>query len=774
MTRTITKRTAILIPLLAAALTLHAGDRRGQQGEGSTTCSNQMLNRILGILGKGSDADTGTNGLCDPQRYHGGARFNSPQELAKAVGQSFLCNEPWIGEAYGELGVRPQGNGSFGECDPALYGGPGWSSYDDLKTKVAAYRAAKTRPATPARVAPAPVAPQEPAPQQPLQGPNCSDPLLTAALRGLSKGGGADAGTGGLCNPKRYHDGEWSNAQELGDLVKESFHCDDPYIGQVFALELGGQPAGSGSFGECNSMTYGGGWSSYAEAKEKILRARTAPAPFVPGPVTLPSELTQMVTGLKSDYAGLDGLENALGGGTDLEPEQAAFQLSMLGGYHAILEELSNPAGLAMQLQTADATTREMDPAELAALMERMIDESGVLHRNPDLDANVRRYASLGGVPNVFFSLGVIDVESGMPAPSASVRTDWSRFHGIELIVQQMRLARRARTGSEVTGKAKMVADTIEENINNADLVPIPQLMIILKAEAFVGGLIGVADSMANSVVAAMPNRIDAFYTTINGRQRNAGDPPVQIAVNGRAPVAAFMVAGSAGGKVMTPWGAASFIGGRVLKLEKVKKLLEKIPEQQRKQIEEFLESGLYKRLQQEVQQALGKSNAPIAEQARAWYSAAEEAFTIKPFRTAPVEIDSDAVLRLDSRSSQLIGIDETHAGPQAHKYFVVGLHKGEQAGYHMGLKRDLEAELQPDSVSLNRLGVVNVGDTADRPTNNSNWGKPCNPKTGAIGDQYQGDGVWMPASNNKWIPDGKGGFMPDPSGPWTCSAGPT
>ena len=788
MTPPITKHAAILVLLLAAPLTLFAAERRDRQGDGPTTCTNPLLNRLFTLLHKGSEQDSGTSGLCDPKRYHGGAQFNSPQELAKAVGQSFLCSEPWIGQAYAEPslgGGRPQGSGSFGECDPSLYGGASWSSYEDLKAKVAAYKMAKAggpRPASPVPAPPPPPPPsaQEPPPQQQQpQYPNCSDASLTASLRALSKGGMADTGVGGLCSPNRYHDGQWSSAQQLDDLVKQSFLCDDPYIGQVFAGELNARPAGSGIAGECNPQTYGGGgWSSYAEAKEKILRARTAPPPpFVPGPVSVPSELTQMVTGLKSDYAALDGLEDALGAGrSPLDPEQSALQLSMLAGYHSLLEDLSNPAGLAMQLQTADATTRDMDPVELAALMERLIAESNVLHRNPDLDANARQFASLGGVPNVFFSMGVIDVESGLPAPNYSVRTDWSQFHGIELVVQQMRLARRARTAADVTGKAKMVADTIEENINNtnADLVPIPQLIIVLKAEAFIGGLIGVADSMANSVVAAMPNRIEAFYTTINGKKRNSGDAPVQIAVKGRAPVAAFMVAGSAGGKVMTPWGAASYIGGRVLKLEKVKKLLEKIPEQQRKQVEEFLESGLYKRLQQQVQQALGKSKAPIAEQARAWYSAAEDLFTIKPFRTPPVEIDSDAVLMLDSRSSRLLGIDESDSGPHSHKYFLVGLHNGEQAGYHMGLKRDLHAELQPDSVSLNRLGVVNVGDTADAPTNNKNWGKPCNPKTGAIGNQYQGEGVWMPAPNNKWISDGKGGAIPDPNGPWICSAGPS
>lgn len=104
--------------------------------------------------------------------------------------------------------------------------------------------------------------------------PSCRDPWVTAALRAIGKGGPGDTGNSGLCAVDRYHAGHWSNQGELNDLVKQSFICNDPWIGEVYAEPALGfsRPNGSGSSGECSPALYGGGhWNGYDDLRAKIL-----------------------------------------------------------------------------------------------------------------------------------------------------------------------------------------------------------------------------------------------------------------------------------------------------------------------------------------------------------------------------------------------------------------------------------------------------------------------------------------------------------------------
>lgn len=120
--------------------------------------------------------------------------------------------------------------------------------------------------------------------------PSCRDPWVTAALKSLGKGGPADTGNNGLCNIARYRGGSWSNQGELNDLVRQSFACNDPWIGQVYAEPAMGssRPNGSGASGECNPVNYGGGsWSSYADLRAKARAYKTSTASAPPRPAVV-------------------------------------------------------------------------------------------------------------------------------------------------------------------------------------------------------------------------------------------------------------------------------------------------------------------------------------------------------------------------------------------------------------------------------------------------------------------------------------------------------
>ena len=128
-------------------------------------CANPQISAALQRAGRGTAADSGANGLCNPDRYRGQSNIVAGvgAGIGDLVAQSFYCNDPWIGQAFDDLGYgRPQGSGGSGECDISRYGGGRWSGYEDLKSKI---RAFKSTAQTPPPQQPVPVAPPKPAPQ---------------------------------------------------------------------------------------------------------------------------------------------------------------------------------------------------------------------------------------------------------------------------------------------------------------------------------------------------------------------------------------------------------------------------------------------------------------------------------------------------------------------------------------------------------------------------------------------------------------------------------
>jgi len=96
--------------------------------------------------------------------------------------------------------------------------------------------------------------------------------MLTAALKANGKGTAADTGTGGLCSPTRYRGGGTaSNQGEWNDLVKQSFYCQDPWIGQIWAEAEQGYRQLDRAPQLCNIKLYNNGsWSGWTQLRQLI------------------------------------------------------------------------------------------------------------------------------------------------------------------------------------------------------------------------------------------------------------------------------------------------------------------------------------------------------------------------------------------------------------------------------------------------------------------------------------------------------------------------
>ena len=180
--------------------------------------------------------------------------------------------------AAGAGAIVTAGNGTW-RPDPSAIVLTDQAAMLKLAARMLPKPAVATPPPSPAP-APVPIPLPKPAPvPAPIagnssSGPSCQDPNVTAALKALGKGTAADTGTGGLCSTTRYHEGKWSNTPELNDLVKQSFLCTNPWIGEIYAESAMGysKPNGSGTSGDCDPTQYGKGtFSGYDDLRTKVL-----------------------------------------------------------------------------------------------------------------------------------------------------------------------------------------------------------------------------------------------------------------------------------------------------------------------------------------------------------------------------------------------------------------------------------------------------------------------------------------------------------------------
>lgn len=94
-------------------------------------CENPEITKALAQAEKTPDG--GNAGNCNAERYGG---WDSREELLMRVEMSYICQDPWIGQAiWFTYGRKPRGRGTKGECNPALYGNGRWDNYADLMTK---------------------------------------------------------------------------------------------------------------------------------------------------------------------------------------------------------------------------------------------------------------------------------------------------------------------------------------------------------------------------------------------------------------------------------------------------------------------------------------------------------------------------------------------------------------------------------------------------------------------------------------------------------------
>ena len=118
--------------------------------------------------------------------------------LAPAPAQAGTCRDPWINNAYRDTGLgQPSGNDNRGECNVKLYGNGSWSSYDDLKDKVRAYRS-KT-----------------------WSNGQCRDSFIAQAYAqavGRAPNGKAESGE---CDMYLYGNGQWSGLDDLKTKVQQ-------------------------------------------------------------------------------------------------------------------------------------------------------------------------------------------------------------------------------------------------------------------------------------------------------------------------------------------------------------------------------------------------------------------------------------------------------------------------------------------------------------------------------------------------------------------------
>ena len=126
-------------------------------GAASAQCNNQTINWAFeSTFGRAASATE-----CNINRYAGGA-YGDNSRLLQYVRASVVCQDPWIAEAFYDLGYQLNGHSplqteaggaysTMGQCNTTNYMGTrgGWSSYTELKSNITQYFSPTARPAAP-------------------------------------------------------------------------------------------------------------------------------------------------------------------------------------------------------------------------------------------------------------------------------------------------------------------------------------------------------------------------------------------------------------------------------------------------------------------------------------------------------------------------------------------------------------------------------------------------------------------------------------------------
>lgn len=209
-----------------------------------------------------NDTSTMATRTVDWTKYNGGA-YPSLDVYGAVHGTMSVCHRSEISHAVVSVTDRypvtdpdgtnpnlyfPNALGARGQCDPGLYRNGVWTSYGDLKQRVAA-RATSTV--------------------------TCGDTAISTAYVQVT-------GWRPLleeCEITRYGNGSWATYQELVNRIYHSLRCSEPWLGQFYAFDIAQKRRVSGrgwSVGECSTLLYrpqGGIFLGYDDFRQKVQAA---------------------------------------------------------------------------------------------------------------------------------------------------------------------------------------------------------------------------------------------------------------------------------------------------------------------------------------------------------------------------------------------------------------------------------------------------------------------------------------------------------------------
>jgi Ricin-type beta-trefoil lectin domain. len=468
----------------------------------------------------------------------------------------------------------------------------------------------------------------------------------------------------------------------------------------------------------------------------------------------LPQEFQEMVRSVRAGNISVEGLGDALeavGSDAIMDPEPAAQQIAFLKGYEALMRDVESPSFWSSVTSSDSAAndppvkSPEFDPAILASMM----DQTSLMYRNPQLNRAEYQTASLGSLP-LFFEISY----DTLPAIRETERQRWnaSAYTRVELVIQQLRWARRFKYVANMTGILDIGLKTIDMAIDKCPWKDDAKAIPFLRAVAITNAIVTIADVMAKAGVAFSPDHVEDFYTTINGGPRAPLRVETTIKVGEKPELKVFLRTGFPGGPIISPAKVASLIAAAVFKTPKFK-----LWQAQRHAnmpldmiIEEKFAGIVLARFNKEFQAAVAAIGQ--APQIKAWLDWGATPWTIKS-STSLIEINSNRVLYMESNSPRELFVGP-EGDPREPKYFIKGLAptpaQGPGAGYRLGIREDLAKELSqvaPGSI-LNRQGIVNITGDPNKPPGSDLPGTFCTmhyPNGTTEGGTYDSRGVCTP-----------------------------
>lgn len=345
----------------------------------------------------------------------------------------------------------------------------------------------------------------------------------------------------------------------------------------------------------------------------------------------------------------------------------------------------------------------------------------------------------------------VTDEALTLPRPEALQRTaDWQRLHQAEQLLALMELGQlldRADTFVDRFGQpSEVLSNTLERlELDWAEDLP------AMKAFAATQLITEMCATAIRAVKSFLPQRIDEFYVRIKGiDQAKAGSAtPPELAVNEVAPVQVMITHSTYGGTVKTPWGMIELIADKLLKSKRAQAMLGKAAEAGKKLGEQVTESRLAKRLREKLMQYGHQDLVPkIAawvekrlatnknmQSVYTWMKSQVPDLTIKSVKSAPVDLNSDRVVLLRSRSTAVLRIETGNEKQFAIKAIAPATGT---AGFDASLKPALAQRLQGVGGDARAVGVVSVKKEPPKPPELRG---PCRPPSATGGNWVWQDG---------------------------------